>query len=127
MRGLVTPFRLALAFLAAVFSGAAPALAVSPLLLTRHPGYADICTERGLAPVPLGAPSGDDESPAGKLSHCALCLTSGSAYALGGSAQPLLAPERAERPAPVALATRTPVEPVRSAQPRGPPAVDSHA
>lgn len=126
MRRSVTAFRLALALLAAAFSGAAPALAFAPLLLAGRPGYAEICTERGLVRVPLGAPSRDDESPAGKLSHCALCLASGSAYARGGSAQPLLAPERAERPAPVVLATRALVEPVRSAQPRGPPALDSH-
>lgn len=127
MRRFLTPFRLALAILAAAFSGAAPALAYAPLQLAGHPGYAEICTDTGVKRVPLGVPEGGDEQSSGKVSHCVLCVVSGGAQALGGTTQPLLVPSGAERPVRVAAQASTPVEPVRAAPPRGPPALDPFA
>ena len=124
MRRFVRPLHLALALLAAASSCAAPALAYAHLFLAGHPGYAEICTARGPARVPLDSLPAGNNRLAGDVAHCALCLVSSGGNALVGSAELLRAPERAERSAGIAPAARAAVEPVRSAQPRGPPARD---
>jgi hypothetical protein len=122
MRRFVSPVRLALALVSAACSGAAPALAYAHLSLAGHPGYAEICTVRGPARVPPDPLPGGDNRLAGSVSHCVLCLVSGGGHALVGSAELPRAPSGVERPAGFAPATRASAEPVRSAQPRGPPA-----
>jgi hypothetical protein len=127
MRRSLGPLRFALAFLGATLSGAAPAVAYAQVSLAGHPGYAEICTARGSARGPLDpAPAGDNRL-ADSASHCALCLGPGGGHALVGSGRLLTARECTEPPVGIIPAARTPVEPIRSARPRGPPASDRFA
>ena len=92
-----------------------------------HSGYAEVCTDAGLKRVPVGAPASGDEQPPETLSHCALCVVSGAAQAPGGATPLFHASRRTERPVRIARQESTPVEPVRAARPRGPPAIDRSA
>jgi hypothetical protein len=127
MRRFLSPLRFALAFLAATLSSAVPVLAYAAAFLAGHPGYAEICTARGPARVPLDpAPAGDNRL-ADSASHCALCLGPGGGHSLVGPGCVLPARERADPPAGITPAARTSVEPIRSARPRGPPTSDRFA
>jgi hypothetical protein len=92
-------------------------------VLPGHSGYAEVCTVAGLKRVPIGAPASGDEQTPETLAHCALCVVSGGAQAPGGATPHFHAPRRAERPVRFAPRESTPVEPVRAARPRGPPAI----
>jgi hypothetical protein len=127
MRRFVSPLRLAAALLAAALSAAGPSLAYARLALPIHSGYAEICTDAGLKRMPVGAPASGDEQPPETLAHCVLCVVSGGAQAVGGAAPQFHAPRRAERPVRIAPQEIKPVEPVRAARPRGPPAIDRSA
>jgi hypothetical protein len=127
MRRFLGRSRLALAVLAASLSGAVPVLAYAQVFLAGHPGYAEICTARGSARVPLDPAPAGDKRLADSASHCALCLGPGGGHALVGSGRLLTGWERADPPVRITPAARTPVEPFRSARPRGPPASDRFA
>lgn len=127
MRRFVSPLRLAAALLAAAVSAAGPSLAHVHLAPPIHSGYAEVCTDAGLKRMPAGAPaSGEEQSPA-TLAHCVLCVVSGAAQAPGGATPQFHAPPRAVRPVRIAPQESTPVEPVRAARPRGPPAINCSA
>ncbi|HET9042637.1 MAG TPA: DUF2946 family protein [Burkholderiales bacterium] len=123
MRRFLSPLRLAVALLAAAVSAVGPSLAHARLVLPGHSGYAEVCTVAGLKQVPIGAPASGDEQPPETLAHCALCVVSGGAQAPGGATPYFHASRRAERPMRFAPRESTPVEPVRAARPRGPPAI----
>jgi hypothetical protein len=123
MRRFLSPLRLAVALLAAAVSAAGPSLAHARLVLPGHAGYAEVCTVAGLKRVPIGAPASGDEQLPKTLAHCALCVVSGAAQAPGGAMPQFYAPRRAERPVRFVPRESTPVEPVRAARPRGPPAI----
>lgn len=119
--------RLAAALFAAAVSAAGPSLAHARLVLPGHSGYAEVCTVAGLKRVPIGAPAGGDEQPPETVAHCVLCVVSGGAQAPGGATPHFHAPRRAERPVRFAPRGSAPVEPVRAARPRGPPAISRAA
>jgi hypothetical protein len=127
MRRFRSPLRLAVALFAAAVSAAGPSLAHARLVLPGHSEYAEVCTVAGLKRVPIGAPASDDEQLPETLAHCTLCVVSGGAQAPGGATPQFHAPRRAERPMRFAPRESTPVEPVRAARPRGPPAIDRFA
>ena len=127
MRRFLSPLRLAVAMLAAAVSAAGPSLAHARLVLPGHSGYAEVCTVAGLKRVPIGAPAGGDEQPPETVAHCVLCVVSGGAQAPGGAMPQFHAPRRAERRVRFAPRESTPVEPVRAARPRGPPAINRFA
>jgi hypothetical protein len=127
MRRFLSPLRLTVALLAAAISAAGPSLAHARLVLPGHSGYAEVCTVAGLKQVPIGAPASGDERLPETLAQCALCVVSGGAQAPGGASPQFHAPRRAERPVRFAPRESTPVEPVRAARPRGPPAIDYFA
>ena len=96
--------------------------AIAPVLAYAHPvvaggGYAEICTDAGLARMPADG----GETPLVHLAHCALCLAPGGVFAPGNTVPRLAAIGRVERPLHIAPQAPTPVEPVRAARPRGPP------
>ena len=123
MRRFLSPLRLAVALLAAAVSAAGPSLAHARLVLPGYSGTAEVCTVAGLERVPIGAPASGDEQRPETLTHCALCVVSGAAQAPGGATPHFHAPRRSERPVRIAPQNSTPVEPVRAARPRGPPAI----
>jgi len=127
MRRFVSPLRLALALFAAAVSAAGPNLAHARLALPIHSGYAEVCTDAGLRRVPVGAPASGGEQPPETLSQCGFCVVSGAAQAPGGAAPQFHAPCRDVRPARVGPREITPVEAVRAARPRGPPAITRSA
>jgi hypothetical protein len=127
MRRFLFPLRFAVALLAAVLSAAGPSLAHARLALPLHSGYSEVCTEAGLKRVPAGAPANGDEQPQETIAHCVLCVVSGGAQAPGGATPKFHAPRRAEQQVRIAPQDSTPVEPVRAARPRGPPAIDRFA
>ena len=124
MRRLASSFRIAVALFAAALSVVGPNLAHARLALPPiHSGYAEICTEAGLKRVPADMPASGDEQRPETISHCVLCVVSGGAQAPGGATPQFHAPRRAERPVRVSAQESTPVETVRAARPRGPPAI----
>jgi len=127
MRRFVSPLRLAVVLFAAAVTTAGPSLAQARPGLPNHSGYAEVCTDAGLKRAPVGAPASGDEQPSDSLSHCALCVVSGAAQAPGGITPQFHAPRQAVRPVRAASQESTPVEPVRAARPRGPPAIDRSA
>jgi hypothetical protein len=127
MRRFASPHCLAVALFAAAVSVAVPALAHARLALPIHSGYAEVCTDAGLKRVPVGAPASGDEQPSDTLPHCVLCVVSGGAQAPGGATPQFHAPRRAERPVRITLQESAPLESVRAARPRGPPAIDRSA
>jgi len=106
-----------LALAAAFLTGIAPVLAYAHPAVAATGGYAEICTEAGLA----WAPADRGESPLARLGHCGLCLTPSGVFAPGHAAPRLAAIGRVERPVCAAPLAPTPIEPVRAARPRGPP------
>jgi hypothetical protein len=97
--------------------------AIAPVLAYAHPvvaagGYAEICTDAGLARMPAGG----GETPLVHLAHCALCVAPGGMFAPGNTVPRLAAIGRVERPLHIVARAPNPVEPVRAARPRGPPA-----
>ena len=127
MRRFVSPLRLAVALFAAAVSAAGPSLVHARLLLPGHSGYADVCTDAGLKRVPVGTPASGSEQPPETFSHCVLCVVSGGAQAPGGATPQFHARRQAVRSVRIAPHEITPVEPVRAARPRGPPASDRSA
>jgi hypothetical protein len=127
MRRFVSSPRLAAALFAAAISAAVPSLIHAYPALPIHSEYTDVCTDVGLKRVPVGAPASGDEQPSDTLSHCVRCVVSGGAQAPGGATPQFDAPRRAERPVRIAPQESAPVEPVRAARPRGPPAIDRSA
>jgi hypothetical protein len=118
MLRFVRRFRSALALVAAFVTGVAPVLAYAHPAVAAGAGYAEVCTDAGLTRVP----SDGDERPLVHPAHCALCLAPSGVLAPGSASPPLAAIGRAEPALQVALQAPAPVEPVRAARPRGPPA-----
>ena len=124
MRRFDSQLRLALALFAAAVSAAGPSLAHTHLGLPNHSAYAEVCTDAGLNRVPVGTPASGDEQPPETFSHCVLCVVSGGTQAPGGATPQFHARREAVRLVRIAPQEITPVEPVRAARPRGPPAVN---
>jgi hypothetical protein len=122
MSWVVRRFRQSLALLAAFLTVAAPVLAHAHLVLGGQPGYAEVCTDRGLARVPASDGPQDEGGLAAALAHCALCVAAGGDHALPAGVAKTFAVDLDASPI-VATADRgASVDPVRAPRPRGPPA-----
>jgi hypothetical protein len=119
MRSMRTRTCRALAFLAAVASAFAPTLGYAHPAFAGSGSDAEICTAAGVARVPVedGGPA-----PASRVEHCALCIAPSGAFAPGAPPSALAALGRGEAPVATGPAVPAPVERVRAARPRGPPA-----
>jgi hypothetical protein len=114
--------RVSLALFAAFLVAAAPMLAHAHLALAAQPGYAEVCTDRGLARVPASDGPQDEGGLAAALAHCALCVAAGGDHALPAGVAKTFAVDLDASPI-VATADRgASVDPVRAPRPRGPPA-----
>jgi hypothetical protein len=119
MRRLAVRFRIVIALVTAACLIGAPLAGYALPAPSSPAGLADICTASGAKHVPPGGPA-DDGAPGVHLSHCALCLVAGGGFApapavLAWDVPPAVAASGlAPDPTPSA-------EPVRAAQPRGPP------
>jgi hypothetical protein len=118
MRRFTSRLRRSLALAAAFVTGLAPVLAYAHPTIAARGDYAEICTEAGLEQVPADGGG----TPLAHLAHCVLCLAPGGVFAPGRAAPLLAAIGRVERPVRTTAHAPTPVEPVRAARPRGPPA-----
>jgi hypothetical protein len=120
MRRFTSPLRLALALVAAAASVAAPLLAYAHHAVPARAGTAEVCTAAGIKRVPL-EPSDERQIP-GERSHCGACVTSSGAEAPVRAQADLPVPASRARALPALRAASTPVELIRAARPRGPPA-----
>jgi hypothetical protein len=115
-------FRASLALAAALLAASAPVLAHAHLALGTQPGYAEVCTDRGLARMPTGDGHGGGDGLAAALAHCALCVAAGGDHALAGDVPKTLVAGLDAPPATPAADRGASADPVRAARPRGPPA-----
>jgi hypothetical protein len=111
-------FGRALALAMALVTGIAPVLAYAHPAVAALGGDAEICTDAGLTRVPVDG----GRTPLARLAHCALCLAPNGMFAPGSGAASFVALERVAWRAQAWPPALTPVEPVRAAHPRGPPA-----
>lgn len=113
--------RVSLAFFAALLVAAAPLLAHAHLALGAQPGYAEVCTDRGLARAPTSDGPQGEGGLAAALAHCALCVSVGGDQLLEGGAPATFSVDLDASPI-VATADRgASVDPLRAPRPRGPP------
>jgi hypothetical protein len=121
MNRSVGRLRVFLAFAAAIFSAAAPVFAHAHFAHGAQAGYAEVCTERGLARVATGdGPQGHGDAGAA-LAHCALCVPPGGDPAFAGAAPVTRVVHLVASPIVVTADRGVSVDPVRAPRPRGPP------
>jgi hypothetical protein len=96
-------------------------LAHAHLALGAHLGYAEICTDQGLARAPAGDGPQDQGGRAAPLAHCVLCTAPGGDQMLAGGVAANLFLDLDASPIIVPADRGEPVNPLRGPRPRGPP------
>jgi hypothetical protein len=120
MRRFVSSLRAALALVAAAASVAAPLVAYAHHVAPGRAEFAEVCTDAGLKRLPLAPDDGNPTST--ERSHCGACIVATGAEAPGPVAASLLARAGGEPRLPALRSSGAPVERIRAARPRGPPA-----